>query len=226
MGERVNTMMAGMKGTARSARGKYTAAGYTGRQERQLYIAQVPAGSAQDDLIDLNKRGYRSDRPWNETPVFESEPVRASVPRTYARKKKETMADALAYYARREKKDVAVCIALAALIIVMCVAWTQKLVAGVELQQAIAQYQTNTHALQDANEALEKKLEEARSGERIRELARNTLNMERPERANTETIFIQRPENLANKTLQQNEEPRMEWLDILLGLLNVFHIGE
>ena len=34
------------------------------------------------------------------------------------------------------------------------------------------------------------------------------------------------PDHTAEESLQQNEEPRMELLDILLGLLNVFHIGE
>ena len=63
-------------------------------------------------------------------------------------------------------------------------------------------------------------------GERIRNLAQNELLMLRPERAETQTIYIQAPEKTTETTLQQNEEPRMEALDILLGLLNVFHIGE
>ena len=59
-------MMAGVK-TANRAR--YTSAGYNARREQELYIARAQAGSAQEALVDLNKRGYRSERPWNETPV-------------------------------------------------------------------------------------------------------------------------------------------------------------
>ena len=66
----------------------------------------------------------------------------------------------------------------------------------------------------------------ARSGERIRNLAQNELGMLRPERAMTQKIYIQAPDSTAAATLQNTEEPRMEMLDILLGLLNVLHIGE
>ena len=65
----------------------------------------------------------------------------------------------------------------------------------------------------------------AKEGERIRNLAQNELGMLRPERAQHVTIYIQSPDT-AQQTLQQNEEPRMEMLDILLGLLDVLHIGE
>ena len=50
---------------ARSARGRYSQAGYDANAERTLYIADVPAGSAQDELRDYNRAGYRSERPWN-----------------------------------------------------------------------------------------------------------------------------------------------------------------
>ena len=50
--------------------------------------------------------------------------------------------------------------------------------------------------------------------------------MLRPERARTETIYIQTPESVAEEPVQNIEEPSMEILDILLGLLNVFQIGE
>ena len=50
--------------------------------------------------------------------------------------------------------------------------------------------------------------------------------MLRPERAETETIYIQTADSNRRQALQQDEEPKMELLDILLGLLNVLNIGE
>ena len=229
MERRVNTLMASTRG-ARSVRGKYSAAGYVERENsRQMYIADVPAGSAQDDLRDLNRLGYRSGRPWNETPtpVFESDVV--SIPAPIAqprRKKQQSFIDKLAYYARREKKDVAACVILLTIILMMTAVWGQKMVEGVRIQQVIASYEENTDVLEAENERLAQRLELAKSGERIRNLAQNELNMLRPERAQTEKIYIRAPEITAERSLQHNEEPRMELLDILLGLLNVFHIGE
>ena len=49
--------------------------------------------------------------------------------------------------------------------------------------------------------------------------------MLRRERANQETIYIRNDSDQIAAT-QQAEEPRMELLDVLLGLLDVFHIGE
>ena len=56
--------------------------------------------------------------------------------------------------------------------------------------------------------------------------AARQLELLRKERAHTETIYIQAPDNAAKGSLQHNEEPRMELLDVLLGLLNVLKIGE
>ena len=222
----VNTLMAGARG-ARSTRGKYSAAGYGREDGRQLYIARVPAGSAQDDLRDLNKPGYRSERPWNETPAFE-EGGAAAAPahRRAPRKKKMTVGQWLAWHARRERKDVAACVALFCVILTMTAMWAQNLVSGVQIQNAIIRYQADTTLLNKENELLEQRLTIARNGERIRNLAQNELNMLRRERAHTETIYIQAPENAAKESLQHNEEPRMELLDVLLGLLNVLNIGE
>lgn len=217
---------------AKSTRGKYTAAGYVGARDKQMYIADVPAGSAQDSLRDLNRLGYRSDRPWHETPapVFETEAAAVAVPaplRTVRKRvKKQSFIAWLASCAKKERADVVACVALFAIILMMLAASGQKLIAGVEIQRSIASYQTQTIAFQRENERLAQQLELARSGERIRNLAQNELNMLRPERAEHETIYIQAPAMSAQESVQQNEEPRMELLDILLGLLNVLHIGE
>ena len=218
-----------MAGTyrARTVRGKYSQAGYAGEESRPLYIADIPAGSLQDELRDYNRAGYRSERPWNETPypVFEGGETAAPVVRR-KRVKQKTFMDYLSAQAKKERRDVIACIVLLGVIMMMTAAWGQKMIQGVEIQRAINNYQASTVAFERENERLGQQLEMARSGERIRNLAQNELGMLRPERAMTQKIYIQTPDNLANKAVQNNEEPRMEMLDILLGLLNVLHIGE
>ena len=216
---------------ARSARGRYSQAGYAGNEDRTLYIADVPAGSAQDELRDYNRAGYRSERPWHETPapVFEAAeaaPAQQSSAPGRGRARPQTFLDRLAAQARRERRDVIVCFVLLAVIMMMLAAWGQKMIEGVEIQRSINAYQANTVAFERENERLAQQLELARGGERIRNLAQNELGMLRPERAKTETIYIRTPESTAQKTAQNTGEPRMELLDVLLGLLNVLHIGE
>lgn len=221
--------MAGMN-HARKERASYSRAGYGGaygiQEERELYIAKAPAGSAQDDLRDYNRAGYRSERPWNEppVPVFEAEAA-VAVPSAGRRVRRETFYDKLAYHAKRERREVVACVVLAAIILMMTAAWGQKLVEGKRVQDAISSYQAQTLAFEKDNERLSAQLEVAKSGERIRNLAQNELGMLRPERAQHMTIYIQTPDTV-HQSLQQNEEPRMELLDILLGLLDVLHIGE
>ena len=220
--------MAGMN-HARKERGRYSQAGYVGTydgmEERELYIAREPAGSAQDELRDFNRAGYRSARPWNETPVPVFETEAAAAPAAQRRVQRETFFDALAYYAKRESRDAVACVVLAAIILMMTAAWGQKMIRGVEIQRAINNYQASTVVFERENERLGQQLEMARSGERIRNLAQNELGMLRPERAKPQKIYIQPPET-AQTAVQNPEEPRMEMLDILLGLLSVLHIGE
>ena len=216
---------------ARSARGRYSQAGYAGNEDRTLYIADVPAGSAQDELRDYNRAGYRSERPWHETPapVFEAAeaaPAQQMPAPGRGRARPQTFLDRLAAQARRERRDVIVCFVLLAVIMMMLAAWGQKMIEGVEIQRSINAYQANTVAFERENERLAQQLELARGGERIRNLAQNELGMLRPERAKTEMIYIRTPESTAQKTAQNTGEPRMELLDVLLGLLNVLHIGE
>ena len=213
---------------ARTVRGKYSYAGYAGEDDRQMYIAKVPAGSLQDELRDYNREGYRSERPWNETPIpaFETAGAEAAPAVRRKRAKKQSMMDYLMAQAKRERKDVIACIVLLGVIMMMTAAWGQKMIQGVEIQRAINNYQTSTTIFERENERLVQRLEIARGGERIRNLAQNELGMLRPERAKTEKIYIQTPDTSAQKAVQNSEEPRMEMLDILLGLLNVLHIGE
>ncbi len=141
------------------------------------------------------------------------------------RRKKAGFFERAAYHARRDRKGVIACVALSCAMLMMTALWGGRMVDGVQLARDIASYQSQTLALQQENEALTRQLELASSGERIRNLAQNELGMLRRERANQETIYI-RTDNIQNTAVQQDEEPRMELLDVLLGLIDVFHIGE
>jgi cell division protein FtsB len=218
-------MMAGVK-TANRAR--YTSAGYVRREERELYIARAQAGSAQDNLRDLNRVGYRSERPWNEAPqpVFESAAEVVQAPVKRRTKKQRGFWDRLEYHAKRDKKGVMMCVALLFAMLMMLAVWGGEMVDGVVLTRDIQAYQSQTRYIQMENEKLQRQLELASSGERIRNMAQNELGMLRPERANHETIYIRTTDYAAQQVQTQSGGVQMELLDILLGLLNVFHIGE
>ena len=117
------------------------------------------------------------------------------------------------------------CILLCCAIVMMTALWGGRMVDGVQLARDIAGYQSQTRALEQENEALLRQLEVASGGERIRNLAQNELGMLRRERANQETIYI-RDDSNQTAAVQQDEQPRLELLDVLLGLLDVFQIGE
>ena len=220
-------MMAGAK-TANRA--KYTSAGYHVRRENELYIARTQAGSAQDDLLDLNKRGYRSERPWREetpAPAFTGAAAQeTAVPVRRTRTRRKGFFETVIYHARRDKKGVLICLALLFAMLMMVAAWGGEMVDGVVLSRDIAMFESQTRAMEMENESLVRQLEIASSGERIRNLAQNELGMLRPERANQATIYIRSADPAAQTTQTEAGGVRMELLDILLGLLNVFHIGE
>ena len=121
---------------------------------------------------------------------------------------------------------MAACIVIGAVILLLVAAWGQKMVASVNIQESIESYQKKTIALERETERLEQQLELAQSGERIRNLAQNELGMLRPERTETRTIYIQTGEDGTANQVQKQEKPKLGVLDILLGLLDVLHIGE
>ena len=220
--------MTGTK-TTRAIRGRYVSAGYAHRQGqpktrgRELYIADDPAGSARENLRDLNRPGYRGDRAL-QTP--EAERPRAAATKRAAAKRPMGLIDRLIVEVRRDHAGVAACVLLAATMLVMAVAWGRNMVDGVTTQRSIESYQTQTATLVKENEMMQQQLTAAESGDRIRNRAQNELGMLRRERAQTETIYIQAPEKKAQDEAQALSENHMEILDFLLGLLNVFHIGE
>lgn len=192
-----------------------------------MYIADVPAGSPQDELRDLNRRGYQSQRPWHETPVPPLEQETAPQQRTAAGSApRHSFVDRMLACFRREKRDAILCGVLLTVLLTLGALYGQKMIEGVRIQREIERFQASTRVFEQDNERLEQALELAKNGERIRNLAQNRLNMLRPERANTETIYIQTADSSRRQALQQDEEPKMELLDILLGLLNVLNIGE
>lgn len=223
---------------AYKARAKYTSAGYMAREgqkaEDKLYIQPVPAGSKQEDLVDLNRLGYRAERPWRDTPdpLFEQPPEKAAQTKKAAaappvrRRGHGGLFGYLEREAKRAKRDAAACALLLCGILLLTAAWGQRIVEGVRLQRTIERYETLTAELDVSNELLSQKLEQAKNGERIRNLAQNELGMLRPERAQTETIYIRTPNTGEGETAQQNETPKLEVLDLLLGVLDLFHIGE
>ena len=106
----VNTLMAGTS-RARSTRGRYSSAGYVRAQE-ELYIADVPAGSRQDELRDWNRRGYayQSERPWHDTPEPPLEQAPAPRKRAAAAgASRLTLIDRMLSCFRRERRDAIFC---------------------------------------------------------------------------------------------------------------------
>lgn len=230
----VNTLMAGI----RSARGRYSAAGYMQgerRQEREqmqekpLYISSVPAGSAQDALRDFNRTGYQAERPWRETPepLFEQaagsaaeQPITGvAVPGRSAQKRR-------AAESARTRRDIAACVVLGCAVLMILALWGQKMVQGVRIQNDIKAYEDGTKVLQAEIADLRQQLEIAKDGTRIRNLAQNRLGMLRPERAQTQTIYIQNAGEGQKKQVQEQEKPELGILDLLLGLLDMLNIGE
>ena len=221
-----------MTGT-RSARGRYSAAGYTHARKEQergeLYIASVPAGSVQDELRDLNRAGYQAERPWRQTPepLFEQGPAAAaqeSPADTGVRR--STSKGRLASESAKARGDIIACIVLGCMVLMILAMWGQKMVRGVSIQRDIEMYQQKTIVLEQENEKLSQQLEMAKDGERIRNLAQNKLGMLRPERAQSRTIYIQNATEGQRRQAQEQEAPRLSFLDLMLGLLDMFNIGE
>ena len=222
----MNTLMTSTRGV----RGKYSAAGYAhGRAEREqgeLYIASIPAGSAQDELRDLNRVGYQVERPWRETPEPLFEQGTAAAVQAPVRAPRRSAKSALAREAARSRRDIIACIVLGCLVLMIIAAWGQKMVQGVRLQNEIRLYEAQTEELVRANTLLTQQIEREKNGERIRNLAQNRLGMLRPERAQTQTIYIQNISEARSGQEQKQEEPKLGFLDLMLGLLDMLHIGE
>ncbi len=225
----MNTLMTG----TRNARGRYSTAGYTHAREEQekgeLYIASVPAGSAQEELRDLNRAGYQAERPWRQTPepLFEQDTAEAAPePSEGTAARRGRTRGRLASRTASARGDIIACVVLGCVVLMILSMWGQKMVQGVSIQHDIEEYQQKTLALEQENEKLLQQLELAKDGERIRNLAQNRLGMLRPERAQSRTIYIQNAAEGQRRQAQEQESPRLGFLDLMLGLLDMLNIGE
>lgn len=229
-------------GTGRSSRGHYTTAGYNTRQDRaqpreedDLYIAKVPAGSAQDILRDLNREGYRCERPWRQASQLplEEEPKakqgrspKTSRPRAPEKKRQRDLFENLMYEAGRDKAACALCVVLLVVLALFTSVYLRQLYTGVQIENANRSKQAQINVLIAENDQYMQQLEMAKSGERIRNLAQNELGMLRRERANIVEIYIQKPEVVTQETVQESEGILVKCLDFMLGMLELLHIGE
>lgn len=223
--------MAGAR-QARGARGSYTSAGYFDQPD--LYIADVPAGSPQENLRDFNRKGYagdfKSERPWRQPSPEPPISIERSAPQTVRRSRtaargREDLGERLLRMAKREKREAILCAMLFVWILLLLASWGQKMVEGVRIQNDIAQLQARTAELSQENETISYKLAEAKNDEIIRTRAQNELGMIRPELAQTQSIYIQATDIKLPQT-EAAEETKMELLDVLLGMLRLLHIGE
>ena len=116
---------------------------------------------------------------------------------------------------------------LAATMLVMAAAWGAQhgfrrehtAVDGAPIRRG------DDHASAGKRESWRSSLEIRRKRERIRNLAQNELGMLRRERANRNDLLRRRIKR-RGRTAASRPDTHMEILDFLLGLLNVFHIGE
>ena len=203
-----------MVGARRSKRCRYVTAGYSGTDE--LYIQRDPAGSARDNLRDSNRRGYGAESP--EPPIQYRVTRKKSKPLGFT--------DRLLAEVRRDKLCAAFCGFLLVVLIFLSMVYATKLSSHAMLERELSMYLTETASLEQENAYLQKRLDAARDGGRIRSIAQNELGMLRRERAEKEEIYIQIPDTSDAADSAAEGEVHMELLDVLLGLLHRLHIGE
>ena len=190
------------------------------RQDDGLYEDRERAGSARDRLRDLNRIGFRdgSDGP---QPYFSN----GNAARKHGRKRKASFLERLRREIKADKTAAGICCFLMAVVIALGFAFVGQLRQKHINLSEIADYNRRTAALVEANETLNGELTRLTSEERIHNLAQNTYGMLRRERAETSEIYIQMPEKYTSKDASAAQEPKMEVLDILLGLMDRLHIG-
>lgn len=220
----MNTLMAGAK-SASASRGKYSTAGYLA-QERDMYISREPAGSAQDRLRDMNQPAYRADvRAESPEPALgRVERNRKQTIRSHTKKK--NLVERIGLAAETDRAGAIVCVVLICIAVGLGILNLQKHGEYRQLKSEITRYTNAINALEAENAIYEDKLAIESSGEKIRNRAQNELGMLRPERAARETIYITIPNNQGMTPVQEDSEPELDLMDIVLGIMNVMKIGE
>ncbi len=206
----------------RPRNGRYVKAGYAyDEKSSNLYIADVTPGSRQDTLRDKNRKGYT--RRMSPEPVLMGRPEET---RKHAYGKKEGPLDILVREVKRDRLGAGAAAILAATFLILMVLFLGELSRQNALKTEIAAYNQRITELVTENDGLTEQLARARDGQRIRNLAGNELHMLRREKATVKEIYIQLPEDDSLLTGAKDSEPHLEMLDIMLGLLDRFHIGE
>lgn len=232
----MNTLMADTK-AARGSRGRYMAAGYSyepeerahageAAQERSLYIAADRAGSARDNLRDLNRKGYAAG---GETPkpYFEENVPGGRENRTVYTARKQTAARRLGFFeqmaleAERDKAAAALCVVLLAIILTIGVAGSARIIDRVSIQNEINEKHSAIEAYERQNDEYRLRIEMASQPDRIHQIAQNRLGMMRPRADMRQSILINAPD-VMSAAQETKAESSFGLLDCALAMLNTF----
>jgi len=198
----------------RSSRGEYMSAGVIYDNESELYIAREMPGSSRENLRD-NAYANR----YTESP----EPVLGST--AAVKGQRRVQAGPLDILVRELKKDRLAAFMCGILLIVFLglgMLYISKVMQIQKDLKAIEVYRANESFFAEKNIELEQKLELAKSGERIRNQALNSLGMLRREKADIREIYIQLPEDAGENEQNTQVETKFELLDALLNLIGIF----
>ena len=198
----------------RGSRGEFVSAGVIVDNESELYIAREMPGSSRENLRD-NAYANR----YTESP----DPVLGS--RETAGEPRRVQAGPLDIVIRELKKDRIAALMCGILFIVFLglgMLYISKVMQIQKDLQAIEIYRTNESFFTEKNIELEQKLELAKSGERIRNQALNSLGMLRREKADIREIYIQLPDDVGEGVQNTQVETKFGLLDALLNLIGIF----
>ena len=159
---------------------------------------------------------------WKDSP---EPPIRydAQMPRT---KRKQTVLERFRNAVRQDRLGAACCAILLFFFLLTGALWLQRLADMRENVRMITYYRDLESYYNNENAKIEQRIASAMDGASIRNLAQNSLGMLRPERANTQEIYIQLPDEEEYRSAQSGEEVKPELLDLVLGFLGRMHIGE
>lgn len=214
-------------------RGSFTSAGYrygVPEDEAELYIERVQAGSAQDLLRDNNRMGYRDGDALDEDGLpfsFLMEDALRDEQRSRTTKKKKTerslsTSERLIRAFRRERGPATLCCVLLAVNLVLLTFMARTMIDGVRKQNTIASYEAGAQAYLTSNEQARIKIDMAKDGERVRNIAQNELGMLRKERVTTQEIYIHTsslPDAQPTETVNEEKRGLLDWL---LSVVDIF----
>ncbi|MBQ7488214.1 MAG: hypothetical protein IJT77_12035 [Clostridia bacterium] len=206
------------KQTGRGSRSRYSTAGAVYDEREELYIAREMAGSARDKLRDnaYATRGVESPEPLLNQPARQSAPA--------ARQQMGPL-DALLREISRDRLSATLCVILFCLFLFLGYVYLQKRTVIDNDLRAIQEFRNKESYFLEKNAEMERALALAKSSERIRNQAQNSLGMLRREKAEVQEIYVQLPEktNLPGEEAAA-EESQFGLFDALLNLIGVLHL--